>query len=67
MSIRSIVTRGFVFGPISKLVTIGYDIGEDLGPWTNKDTVVTNWNNQSAVSTTWNNQASAGTIWTDKT
>ena len=32
MSIASIVTRGFIIGPIAKLVTAGYDISTFIPP-----------------------------------
>ena len=67
MSIGAIVTRGFYNNSIPLAVTMGYTIGEDLGPWTDKPLVSTSWGDKAQVSTTWNNQASVNTIWTDKT
>jgi|TARA_R110000737_G_scaffold350252_2_gene388701 hypothetical protein len=32
MSIANIVTRGFVIGPLTKLVTMGYDISTFIPP-----------------------------------
>jgi hypothetical protein len=70
MTIANVVTRGFgngtLTGTIPFAVTMGYSIGEDLGPWTDKAAVTTNWANQTQVSTTWADQAETNTIWTDK-